>query len=79
MVFVFGTPEMKHPGCQTCMTRPNTSWKAAVISVPTLALKRRGESACKTHPIRVGADITTGYPDHLLVKKLGWWDELTRC
>jgi formate dehydrogenase major subunit len=26
-----------------------------------------------------GADITTGYPefDHVLVKKLGWWDELT--
>jgi formate dehydrogenase major subunit len=27
----------------------------------------------------VGADITTGYPefDHVLMKKLGWWDELT--
>ncbi len=27
----------------------------------------------------VGADITTGYPefDHVLLKKLGWWDELT--
>ena len=26
-----------------------------------------------------GSDITTGYPefDHVLVKKLGWWDELT--
>jgi formate dehydrogenase major subunit len=26
-----------------------------------------------------GADITTGYPelDHKLLKKLGWWDELT--
>jgi formate dehydrogenase major subunit len=26
-----------------------------------------------------GADITTGYPefDHLLMKKLGWWNELT--
>jgi formate dehydrogenase major subunit len=26
-----------------------------------------------------GADITTGYPefDHVLVKKLGWWEELT--
>jgi len=26
-----------------------------------------------------GADITTGYPqfDHVLLKKLGWWDELT--
>jgi formate dehydrogenase major subunit len=26
-----------------------------------------------------GADITTGYPefDHILVKKLGWWSELT--
>src|SRR5207249_5369101 len=26
-----------------------------------------------------GADITTGYPefDHVLMKKLGWWDELT--
>ncbi len=29
--------------------------------------------------IRKGADITTGYPefDHVLLKKLGWWDELT--
>jgi formate dehydrogenase major subunit len=29
--------------------------------------------ACK------GSDITTGYPqfDHVLLKKLGWWDELT--
>jgi formate dehydrogenase major subunit len=27
----------------------------------------------------LGADITTGYPefDHLLLKKLGWWDDLT--
>jgi formate dehydrogenase major subunit len=27
----------------------------------------------------LGADITTGYPefDHVLLKKLGWWDELT--
>jgi len=27
----------------------------------------------------VGADIKTGYPefDHVLLKKLGWWDELT--
>jgi len=26
-----------------------------------------------------GADLTTGYPefDHILMKKLGWWDELT--
>ena len=26
-----------------------------------------------------GADITTGYPefDHVLLKKLGWWNELT--
>jgi formate dehydrogenase iron-sulfur subunit len=26
-----------------------------------------------------GADLTTGYPefDHLLLKKLGWWDDLT--
>ena len=26
-----------------------------------------------------GCDLTTGYPefDHVLLKKLGWWDELT--
>ena len=26
-----------------------------------------------------GGEITTGYPqfDHVLLKKLGWWDELT--
>jgi len=28
-----------------------------------------------------GADLTTGYPelDHVLLKKLGWWDELTEA
>ncbi len=28
-----------------------------------------------------GADLTTGYPefDHLLLKKLGWWDDLTEA
>jgi formate dehydrogenase major subunit len=28
---------------------------------------------------RKGSDLTTGYPefDHVLMKKLGWWDELT--
>jgi formate dehydrogenase major subunit len=26
-----------------------------------------------------GSDLTSGYPevDHVLMKKLGWWDELT--
>lgn len=29
----------------------------------------------------MGADITTGYPefDHVLMKKLGWWDDLTEA
>jgi formate dehydrogenase major subunit len=29
----------------------------------------------------LGAEITTGYPefDHVLLKKLGWWDELTEA
>jgi formate dehydrogenase major subunit len=29
----------------------------------------------------VGAEITTGYPefDHVLLKKLGWWDDLTEA
>ncbi len=29
----------------------------------------------------LGAEIATGYPefDHLLLKKLGWWDELTEA
>jgi len=29
----------------------------------------------------MGADITTGYPelDHVLLKKLGWWGELTEA
>jgi formate dehydrogenase major subunit len=28
-----------------------------------------------------GAEITTGYPefDHILLKKLGWWDDLTEA
>jgi formate dehydrogenase major subunit len=29
----------------------------------------------------LGAEITTGYPefDHILLKKLGWWDDLTEA
>ena len=38
----YGTPELKHPGRPICMTLPNASWMAAVISGRTLAWSATG-------------------------------------
>ncbi len=79
----YGTPELKHPGiAQPLRHLASTSWTAAATSAPTSA-SRRTASTCwpRTARTRMGADLTTGYPefDHVLLKKLGWWDELTEA
>ena len=75
-----GTPELKHPGTHVLY---NTSLHVmdgggnfrANFGVEKDGVNLLAEDGSHSK----GADITTGYPefDHVLMKKLGWWDELT--
>ena len=77
----YGTPGwMKHPGSPNLydtskhvMDGGGNFGPTSVSSAGCLPARRRRFTPPK------GADLTTGYPelDHVLLKKLGWWDELT--
>jgi formate dehydrogenase major subunit len=76
----FGTPEMKHPGTHILYDTSKHVMDGGGNFRANFGVERDGQSLLAgdgSHS--VGADITTGYPefDHLLLKKLGWWDELT--
>ncbi|MFL6692950.1 MAG: molybdopterin-dependent oxidoreductase, partial [Ramlibacter sp.] len=76
----FGTPELKHPGTHVLY---NTSLHVmdgggnfrANFGVEKDGVNLLAEDGSHSK----GADIPTGYPefDHVLLKKLGWWDELS--
>ena len=76
----YGTPELKHPGTHVLYNTAQHVMDGGGNFRANFGVERDGQSllaADGSHS--VGADITTGYPefDHLLLKKLGWWDELT--
>jgi formate dehydrogenase major subunit len=76
----YGTPEMKHPGTHNLYDTSKHVMDGGGNFRANFGVERDGVSllaADGSHSL--GADITTGYPefDHLLLKKLGWWDELT--
>ncbi|TFZ01525.1 formate dehydrogenase subunit alpha [Ramlibacter rhizophilus] len=78
----FGTPEMKHPGTPNLYDPSKHVMDGGGNFRANFGVERDGESllaADGSHS--VGADITTGYPefDHVLLKKLGWWGELTEA
>ena len=76
----WGTPELKHPGTPNLY---NTSLHVmdgggnfrANFGVEKDGVNLLAEDGSHSK----GADITTGYPefDHVFLKKLGWWSELT--
>ena len=78
----YGTPEMKHPGSPNLYDTSKHVMDGGGNFRANFGVERDGVSLlagdgshCK------GADLTTGYPefDHLLLKKLGWWDELSEA
>ena len=76
----FGTPEMKHPGSPNLYDTSKHVMDGGGNFRANFGVERDGQSllaADGSHSL--GADLTTGYPefDHLLLKKLGWWDDLT--
>lgn len=76
----YGTAELKHPGSPNLYDTSKHVMDGGGNFRANFGVEREGVSLLAADgSYSVGADITTGYPelDHVLLKKLGWWDELT--
>lgn len=78
----FGTPEMKHPGTPNLYDTSKHVMDGGGNFRANFGVERNGESLlAEDGSASKGADLQMGYPefDHVLLKKLGWWDELTEA
>ena len=78
----YGTPELKHPGSPNLYDTSKHVMDGGGNFRANFGVEREGKSLlAESGSHSVGADITTGYPelDHVLLKKLGWWGELTEA
>ncbi len=76
----FGTPEMKHPGTPNLYDTSKHVMEGGGNFRANFGVEKDGVNLlAEDGSHSKGADLTTGYPefDHVLLKKLGWWDELT--
>ncbi len=76
----YGTPELKHPGSPNLYDTSKHIMDGGGNFRANFGVERDGVNLlAEDGSHSKGADITTGYPefDHILLKKLGWWDELT--
>ncbi len=78
----WGTPELKHPGTHILYNNSQHVMEGGGCFRANFGVERDGQSLLAADGSHSkGSDITTRYPefDHLLLKKLGWWDELTEA
>ena len=76
----YGTPELKHPGSPNLYDTSKHVMDGGGNFRANFGVEREGVSLlAEDGSCSKGAEITTGYPefDHLLLKKLGWWNDLT--
>ena len=76
----WGTPGFKHPGTANLYDTSQHVMDGGGNFRANFGVERDGQSLLAADGSHSkGAAITTGYPelDHILLKKLGWWDELT--
>ncbi len=78
----YGTPELKHPGSPNLYDTSKHVMDGGGNFRANFGVEREGVSLlAEDGSHSLGADITTGYPefDHVLLKKLGWWADLTEA
>ncbi|MDP1901933.1 MAG: formate dehydrogenase subunit alpha [Rubrivivax sp.] len=78
----YGTPELKHPGSPNLYDTSVHVMQGGGNFRANFGVERDGVSLLAADGSHSkGADLTTGYPefDHLLLKKLGWWGDLTEA
>jgi len=76
----YGTAEIKHPGTPLLYDTHKHPMDGGHAFRALFGVEKDGVNLLAEDGIaNKGSDITTGYPqfDHVLLKKLGWWDELT--
>jgi formate dehydrogenase major subunit len=76
----YGTPEMKHPGSPNLYDTSRHVMDGGGNFRANFGVERDGVSLLAGDgSASKGADLQFGYPefDHVLLKKLGWWNELT--
>ena len=78
----FGTPEMKHPGTPNLYDTSRHVMDGGGNFRARFGVEKDGESLLAGDgSASKGAELQMGYPefDHVLLKKLGWWDDLTEA
>ena len=78
----WGTPELKHPGSPNLYSTQQHVMDGGGNFRANFGVEKDGVNLlAEDGSHSLGADITTGYPefDHILMKKLGWWEELTEA
>ncbi len=76
----YGTPELKHPGTPNLYDTSLHVMEGGGNFRANFGVERDGISLLAGDgSASKGADLQFGYPefDHVLLKKLGWWDELS--
>jgi formate dehydrogenase major subunit len=76
----WGTPEMKHPGTPILYNIDKPVMEGGMPFRANWGVDHNGESLLAADgSATVGSEIDTGYPefDHVFLKKLGWWSDLT--
>src|SRR5512134_2310747 len=75
----YGTAALKHPGSPNLYDTSKHMMDGGGNFRANFGVERNGVNLlAEDGSHSKGADLTTGYPelDHVLLKKLGWWDEL---
>jgi formate dehydrogenase major subunit len=76
----YGTAAIKHPGSPNLYDTSKHPMDGGMTFRALFGVEKDGVNLLAEDGVaNKGSDITTGYPqfDHVLLKKLGWWDELT--
>ncbi|MGE0347797.1 formate dehydrogenase subunit alpha [Hydrogenophaga sp.] len=78
----YGTAEIKHPGTPNLYNTSKHMMEGGGNFRANFGVEREGRNLlAEDGSHSLGAEITTGYPefDHVLLKKLGWWADLTEA
>jgi formate dehydrogenase major subunit len=76
----YGTAAIKHPGSPNLYDTSRHMMDGGNCFRANFGIEKDGVNLLAEDGVHSkGSDITTGYPefDHVLLKKLGWWDELS--
>ena len=75
----WGPPEMKHPGTPNLYDTSKPVSDGGLCFRARFGVERDGVNLLAEDSYPVGSEIKNGYPEFTadLLKKLGWWDDLT--